>query len=86
MTVARRKTSITLDARSLDAARDLAITVSAVAEAALVKAIADARPAAHGKRGQGDDVVRAVDVLLGRRVTRPFLWARAPLDRLVLHC
>ncbi len=39
----KRKTSLTLDADALDRARDLRINVSAVAEAALLKAIAEAR-------------------------------------------
>ena len=39
----KRKTSLTLDAAALDCARELDINVSAVAEAALVKAIAEAR-------------------------------------------
>jgi antitoxin CcdA len=41
--VAKRKTSLTLDAAALDSAKELEINVSAVAEAALVKAIAEAR-------------------------------------------
>lgn len=40
---ARRKTSLSLDAEALDSAKELGINVSAVAEAALVKAIAAAR-------------------------------------------
>jgi|TARA_Y100000588_G_C13853074_1_gene752845 antitoxin CcdA len=39
----RRKTSLTLDAEALDCARELGVNVSAVAEAALVKAVAAAR-------------------------------------------
>lgn len=39
----KRKTSVTLDANALDSAKDLQINVSAVAEAALLKAIAEAR-------------------------------------------
>lgn len=39
----RRKTSLTLDATALDAARDLGINVSAVADAALRRAVSDAR-------------------------------------------
>jgi antitoxin CcdA len=39
----KRKTSLTLEADALDRAKDLGINVSAVAEAALIKAIADAR-------------------------------------------
>lgn len=39
----KRKTSVTLDADALDSARELRINVSAVAEAALLKAIAEAR-------------------------------------------
>tara|TARA_R110002020_G_scaffold392426_2_gene602695 strand:- start:429 stop:704 length:276 start_codon:yes stop_codon:yes gene_type:complete len=39
----KRKTSLTLDAEALDCAKDLEINVSAVAEAALLKAIAEAR-------------------------------------------
>lgn len=42
-TSARRKTSLTLDAGTLDAARDLGINVSAVADAALRNAVAEAR-------------------------------------------
>jgi antitoxin CcdA len=41
--VAKRKTSLTLDADALDSAKELGINISAVAEAALVKAIAEAR-------------------------------------------
>lgn len=41
--VAKRKTSLTLDAHALDQARDLGINVSAVAEAALVTAVAEIR-------------------------------------------
>lgn len=41
--VLKRKTSVTLDADALDSARDLQINVSAVAEAALLKAIGEAR-------------------------------------------
>ncbi len=40
---ARRKTSLTLDAEALDAARALGVNVSAVADAALRQAIAAAR-------------------------------------------
>jgi antitoxin CcdA len=40
---AKRKTSLTLDAAALDAARDLGINVSAVADAALRRAVADER-------------------------------------------
>jgi antitoxin CcdA len=40
---ARRKTSLTLDANALDAARDLGVNVSAVADAALHEAVAQAR-------------------------------------------
>lgn len=40
---AKRKTSLTLDAEALDRAKDLGINVSAVAEAALIKAVADSR-------------------------------------------
>lgn len=39
----RRKTSLTLDADTLDAARDLGVNVSAVADAALREAVAQAR-------------------------------------------
>jgi len=39
----KRKTSLTLDAAALDGARELGINVSAVADAALIKAVADAR-------------------------------------------
>lgn len=41
----RRKTSVTLDAAALDAARDLGINVSAVADSALRRAVIDARRA-----------------------------------------
>lgn len=41
--VLKRKTSVTLDADALDSAKDLEINVSAVAEAALLKAIGEAR-------------------------------------------
>lgn len=40
---AKRKTSLTLDAALLASARDLGINVSAVADAALRSAVADAR-------------------------------------------
>jgi antitoxin CcdA len=40
---ARRKTSLTLDAAALDAARELGVNVSAVADAALRRAVDDAR-------------------------------------------
>ncbi|MBY6068883.1 type II toxin-antitoxin system CcdA family antitoxin [Leisingera aquaemixtae] len=39
----KRKTSLTLDAQALDRAKDLGINVSAVAETALVQAVAEAR-------------------------------------------
>ncbi|WP_413872873.1 type II toxin-antitoxin system CcdA family antitoxin [Albidovulum sp.] len=39
----RRKTSLTLDAEALDRAREFGINISAVAEAALLKAVADSR-------------------------------------------
>lgn len=39
----KRKTSLTLDAEALEGAKELGINVSAVAEAALFKAVADAR-------------------------------------------
>ncbi|MCB4456830.1 type II toxin-antitoxin system CcdA family antitoxin [Leisingera sp. McT4-56] len=42
-TTAKRKTSLTLDAQALDRAKALGINVSAVAEAALVQAVAEAR-------------------------------------------
>ncbi|MCZ4291544.1 type II toxin-antitoxin system CcdA family antitoxin [Hoeflea alexandrii] len=41
--IPKRKTSLTLDADALDRAKELEINVSAVAEAALLKAIAEAR-------------------------------------------
>ena len=41
--VLKRKTSLTLDADALDMAKYLEINVSAVAEAALLKAVAEAR-------------------------------------------
>lgn len=40
---AKRKTSLTLDAEALEAARDLGINISAVAEAALMEAVASAQ-------------------------------------------
>ncbi|ESR25689.1 type II toxin-antitoxin system CcdA family antitoxin [Lutibaculum baratangense] len=40
---AKRKTSLTLDAEALDAARALGVNVSAVADAALRRAVRDAR-------------------------------------------
>jgi antitoxin CcdA len=39
----KRKTSLTLDAAALDDAKDLGINVSAVADAALLKAVTEAR-------------------------------------------
>lgn len=39
----KRKTSLTLDIEALEAAKDLEINVSAVAETALIKAVAEAR-------------------------------------------
>lgn len=42
---AKRKTSLTLDASSLDAAREFGVNVSAVADEALSRAVADARRA-----------------------------------------
>mgnify|MGYP005861915663 CR=1 FL=1 len=39
----KRKTSLTLDAEALEGARELGINVSAVAEAALIEAIAESR-------------------------------------------
>lgn len=39
----KRKTSLTLDADALNCAKSLGINVSAVAEAALVRAVAEAR-------------------------------------------
>ncbi|MFN5700404.1 MAG: type II toxin-antitoxin system CcdA family antitoxin [Betaproteobacteria bacterium] len=39
----KRKTSLTLDAAALDEAKEIGINVSAVAEAALQKAISEAR-------------------------------------------
>ena len=39
----KRKTSLTLDSAALDAARTLEINVSAVAEAALIQAVAEVR-------------------------------------------
>lgn len=41
--VTKRKTSLTLDAATLDAARELGVNVSAVAESALSAAVAKAR-------------------------------------------
>ena len=40
---AKRKTSLTLDTAALDAARDLGINVSAVADAALRRAVSEER-------------------------------------------
>lgn len=40
---AKRKTSLSLDAAALDAARALGVNVSAVADAALARAVAEAR-------------------------------------------
>ena len=42
-TATKRKTSVTIDAAALDAARDLGLDVSAVADAALQKAVTEAR-------------------------------------------
>ncbi|WP_422050350.1 type II toxin-antitoxin system CcdA family antitoxin [Shimia sp.] len=42
-TITKRKTSLTLDAETLDDAKQLGVNVSAVAEAALIKAVAEAR-------------------------------------------
>lgn len=39
----KRKTSLTLDTEALEGARELGVNVSAVAEAALVRAVAEAR-------------------------------------------
>lgn len=39
----KRKTSMTIDKETLDRAKELGINVSAVAEAALMKAVTDAR-------------------------------------------
>jgi len=39
----KRKTSLTLDVEALEGAKELGINVSAVAETALIKAVADAR-------------------------------------------
>jgi antitoxin CcdA len=39
----KRKTSLTLDAEALEGAKELGINVSAVAEGALVRAVAEAR-------------------------------------------
>lgn len=43
VTSAKRKTSLTLDVEALEGARELGINVSAVAEAAIVRAVAEAR-------------------------------------------
>lgn len=43
VSVAKRKTSLTLDIEALEAARELEINVSAVAEAALINAVREAR-------------------------------------------
>ena len=40
---AKRKTTLTLDAEALEAARELGLNVSAVAEAALIEAVASAQ-------------------------------------------
>lgn len=42
-TASKRKTSLTLDAAALDAARDLGVNVSAVADEALHRAVTEAR-------------------------------------------
>ena len=42
-TATKRKTSVTIDAAALDAAHDLGINVSAVADTALQRAVAEAR-------------------------------------------
>ena len=42
-TTTKRKTSLTLDSDALDAARELGVNVSAVADEALRRAVADAR-------------------------------------------
>lgn len=42
-TASKRKTSLTLDAAALDAARDLGVNVSAVADAAIKHAVTTAR-------------------------------------------
>lgn len=42
-TASKRKTSLSLDAAALDAARDLGVNVSAVADTALRLAVAEAR-------------------------------------------
>lgn len=39
----KRKTSLTLDAKALEGAKELGINVSAVAETALIKAVAETR-------------------------------------------
>jgi antitoxin CcdA len=49
----KRKTSLSLDAEALDCARELGISVSAVAEAALVRAVTDARRARWLARNAG---------------------------------
>ena len=41
VTATKRKTSLTLDIEALEGARELGINVSAVAEAALIEAVAD---------------------------------------------
>ena len=43
MVATKRKTSLTLDAEALEGAKELGINVSAVAEAALIEAVAEAR-------------------------------------------
>ena len=42
-TATKRKTSLTLDAEALDAAREYGVNISSVAQAVLNKAVADAR-------------------------------------------
>jgi antitoxin CcdA len=42
-TAIKRKTSLTLDADALEAARELGVNVSAVADAALLRAVSEAR-------------------------------------------
>lgn len=42
VTASRRKTSLTLDSAALDEAKDLGISVSAIADAAIQRAVSDA--------------------------------------------
>ncbi|MGD9866212.1 MAG: type II toxin-antitoxin system CcdA family antitoxin [Pseudodonghicola sp.] len=47
---AKRRTNVTIDAATLDAARELGLNVSAVSEAALIEAVRQARAASWAAR------------------------------------